>query len=113
PLPTRRSSDLAADHPLPGLLWGKTLHSPHPHARIVRIDTSAARALPGVHAVLTGADIEHGPWGRAIKDAPVLAVDRVRFVGERVAAVAADDEDIAQQAPDLIDGEDEEPPAGC
>jgi CO/xanthine dehydrogenase Mo-binding subunit len=101
----------AADHALPGAVWGKTLHSPYAHARIVSIDTAAARALPGVHAVITGADLEHGPWGRAIKDAPVLAVDRVRFFGERVAAVAADDEDIAQQAVDLIDVQYEELPA--
>lgn len=100
-----------ADHPLPGTIWGKTLHSPYPHARIVSIDTSAAKALPGVHAVLTGADIQHGPWGRAIKDAPVLAVEYARFFGERVAAVAAEDEDIAQQALDLIEVEYEELPA--
>ena len=100
-----------ADHALPGTVWGKTLHSAHSHARIVKIDTSAARALPGVYAVLTGADLQHGPWGRAIKDAPVLAVERVRFFGERVAAVAADDEDIAQQALDLIEVEYEELPA--
>jgi CO/xanthine dehydrogenase Mo-binding subunit len=100
-----------ADQILPGTVWGRTLHSPHAHARIVRIDTSEARKLPGVHAVITGADIVAGPWGRAIKDVPVLAVDRVRFVGERLAAVAADDEDIAQQAIDLIEVEYEELPA--
>jgi CO/xanthine dehydrogenase Mo-binding subunit len=101
----------SADHSLPGMIWGKSLHSPYPHARIVKIDTSAARALPGVHAVITADDIEFGPWGRAIKDVPVLAKDRVRFIGERVAAVAADDEDIAQAALDLIDVEYEELPA--
>ena len=101
----------AADHPLPGTIWGKTLHSPYAHARIVSIDTSEARALPGVHAVLTSADFQHGPWGRAIKDSPVLAEGRVRFFGERVAAVAADDEDIAQRALDLIKVEYEELPA--
>ncbi|HWO73458.1 MAG TPA: xanthine dehydrogenase family protein molybdopterin-binding subunit [Dehalococcoidia bacterium] len=101
----------AADYFLPGTLWGKTLHSPYPHARILRIDTSAARRLPGVHAVITAADIDSGPWGRAIKDMPVLARDRVRFAGERVAAVAADDEDVAQQALDLIEVEYEELPA--
>jgi len=101
----------SADHQLPGMLWGKSLHSPYPHARIVSIDTSAAKALPGVHAVITADDIKFGPWGRAIKDVPVLAQDRVRFIGERVAAVAADDEDIAQEALDLIDVEYEELPA--
>jgi CO/xanthine dehydrogenase Mo-binding subunit len=101
----------SADHPLPGMLWGKSLHSPYPHARIVSIDVSAAKALPGVHAVITADDIQFGPWGRAIKDVPVLAQDRVRFIGERVAAVAADDEDIAQAALDLIEVEYEELPA--
>jgi CO/xanthine dehydrogenase Mo-binding subunit len=101
----------SADHALPGMIWGKSLHSPYPHARILSIDTSAAEALPGVHAVITAADIAFGPWGRAIKDVPVLAQDRVRFIGERVAAVAADDEDIAQAALDLIEVEYEELPA--
>ena len=85
----------AADISLPGTLWGKSLHSTYAHARIVRIDTTAAQKVPGVHAVITGADVRGGMWGRAVKDVPVLAYDRVRFFGERVAAVAADDEDIA------------------
>ena len=101
----------AADVDLPGTLWGKSLHSPYAHARIVRIDTTAARQVPGVHAVITGADVRGGLWGRAVKDVPVLAYDRVRFAGERVAAVAADDEDIAQSALDLIEVEYEALPA--
>ncbi len=101
----------AADVILPGTLWGKSLHSPYAHARIVRIDTTAAQQVPGVHAVITGADVRGGLWGRAVKDVPVLAYDRVRFCGERVAAVAADDEDIAQSALDLIEVEYEELPA--
>jgi CO/xanthine dehydrogenase Mo-binding subunit len=101
----------AADVSLPGTLWGKSLHSPYAHARIVRIDTTAARQVPGVHAVITGADVRGGLWGRAVKDVPVLAYDWVRFAGERVAAVAADDEDIAQNALDLIEVEYEELPA--
>jgi CO/xanthine dehydrogenase Mo-binding subunit len=101
----------AADFSPPGVLWGKSLHSPVPHARVVSIDTAAARALPGVHAVLTGADVQTGIYGRAIKDIPILAKDVVRFVGERVAAVAADDEDIAQRALDLIEVQYEELPA--
>jgi CO/xanthine dehydrogenase Mo-binding subunit len=105
------SGRYTADHVLPGTIWGKTLHSPYAHARIRHIDTSRARQLPGVHAVITGADIKFGPWGRVIKDVPVLAVDRVRFFGERVAAVAADDEDIAQHALDLIEVDYEELPA--
>jgi CO/xanthine dehydrogenase Mo-binding subunit len=90
----------AADVALPGTLWGKSLHSPYAHARIVRIDTTVARQAPGVHAVITGADVRKGLGGRMVKDVPVLACERVRFFGERVAAVAADDEDIAQRAGD-------------
>jgi CO/xanthine dehydrogenase Mo-binding subunit len=102
----------AADIQLPGTIWGKTLNCPYPHARIVRIDTSAAKALPGVHAVITGADTrEGGLWGRGVKDAPALAHDVVRYAGERVAAVAADDEDIAEQALRLIEVEYEELPS--
>jgi CO/xanthine dehydrogenase Mo-binding subunit len=101
-----------ADYSLPGMLHGKTLKSPYPHARIVSIDTSAAKALPGVHAVLTGRDVaDAGLWGRAVKDVPVIAVDIVRFAGERVAAVAAEDEDVAEQALELIDVVYEELPA--
>jgi CO/xanthine dehydrogenase Mo-binding subunit len=101
----------AADVALPGTLWGKCLHSTYAHARIVRIDTTAAKQVPGVHAVITGADVQGGLWGRAVKDIPVLARDRVRFFGERVAAVAAEDEDIAQRALALIEVEYEELPA--
>jgi CO/xanthine dehydrogenase Mo-binding subunit len=99
----------AADVHLPGTLFGKSLHSPYSHARIVRIDTSEAKKLPGVHALITGEDVRTGAlWGRAVKDIPPLAYDRVRYFGERLAAVAADDEDIAQQAIDLIEVEYEE-----
>ena len=100
-----------ADISLPGTLWGKALHSPYAHARILRIDTAAAEALPGVHAVITGADVAGAFYGATVRDLPVLAVDRVRYAGERVAAVAADDEDIAQQALDLIEVEYEQLPA--
>jgi CO/xanthine dehydrogenase Mo-binding subunit len=100
-----------ADFPIEGLLWGKALHSPYPLARLVSIDTSAARSLPGVFAVITGAETGTGLYGSNLKDLPVLARDRVRFAGERVAAVAAVDEDTAQQAIDLIDVEYEELPA--
>ena len=94
-----------------GTLWGKSLHSPYAHARIRRIDASAARALPGVHAVLTGEDVGGYLFGTTVRDMPVLARDRVRFSGERVAAVAAVDEDTAQQALELIEVEYEELPA--
>jgi CO/xanthine dehydrogenase Mo-binding subunit len=101
----------AGDVSLPGMLWGKALHSPYPHARIVRIDTSAAAALPGVHAVITGDDTRGHLYGRAMKDIPILADGKVRYVGDRVAAVAADREDIAEEAVDLIEVEYEELPA--
>ena len=100
-----------ADLPREGVLWGKTLHSPYAHARIVSIDTSAAEALPGVYAVLTGADIDSSLHGSNLRDMPPLARDKVRHIGERVAAVAAVDEDTAQQAVDLIDVQYEELPA--
>ena len=97
-----------ADVLLPGMLWGKVLRSPFPHARIVSIDTSKAKALPGVHAVVTGQDIPDRRVGRRLKDFPVLARDRVVFVGEKVAAVAAESPDIAEEALLLIDVEYED-----
>jgi CO/xanthine dehydrogenase Mo-binding subunit len=99
------------DVTLPGMLWGKALRSPYPHARIVRIDTSQARRLPGVHAVLTGEDVRGVLYGRRLRDVPVLANEKVRFIGERVAAVAAESEDIAEEALRLIEVEYEELPA--
>ena len=93
------------------MLWGKVLRSPFPHARIVSIDTSKARALPGVHAVITGQDIPDRRVGRRLRDFPVLARDRVVFVGEKVAAVAAETLDIAEEALLLIDVEYEDLPA--
>jgi CO/xanthine dehydrogenase Mo-binding subunit len=101
----------AADMVQPGQLWGKCLRSPMAHARIVHIDTSAARRLPGVHAVLTAADLPRVLLGLKLMDMPLLARDRVRFVGERVAAVAADDPDVAEEALNLIQVEYEELPA--
>src|SRR5579875_2528979 len=100
-----------ADIALPGMLWGKCLRSPYPHARIVSIDTSAARRLPGVHAVLTSADLPDVFLGRFFFDAPLLARERVRFVGDKVAAVAADSAEIAEAALRLIEVEYEELPA--
>jgi len=101
----------AADVRFPGQLTVKCLRSPLPHARIVRIDTSAARRLRGVHAVVTGADLPPVLIGLKLRDMPILARDRVRFVGERVAAVAAEDGDVAEEALTLIQVEYEELPA--
>ena len=97
-----------SDIQLPNTIWGKTLRSPFAYAKIVKIDTSAAKSLPGVHAVLTGLEVGSAHYGRRIVDVPVLARDVVRFIGEQVAAVAAEDEDIAQRALDLIEVEYEE-----
>jgi 4-hydroxybenzoyl-CoA reductase subunit alpha len=92
------------DISLPGMLHGKILRSPHPHARIVSVDTSAAEALEGVHGVITGKDMPttYGviPW---TPDEYPLCVDRVRYIGDGVAAVAAVDEDTALRALDLIE----------
>ncbi|MBI2089843.1 MAG: xanthine dehydrogenase family protein [Deltaproteobacteria bacterium] len=93
------------------MIWGKALRSPLPHARILRIDTSKARALPGVLAVITAEDIPDVLIGRSIYDMPVLAKDRVRFVGEKVAAVAAEDREAAEEAVGLIEVDYEELPA--
>ena len=79
-----------ADVTLPGMLWGKCLRSPFPHARILAFEVAQARQLPGVHAVLTGADLPEVRIGRFLLDIPVLARDRVRFIGEKVVAVAAE-----------------------
>ena len=98
----------ASDVNLPGMLWGKILRSPLPYARIVSIDTSRAKALPGVHAVITGQDIPDRRVGRLLRDCPVLCKDKVLFVGDKVAAVAADDPDIAEEALLLIDVEYED-----
>jgi CO/xanthine dehydrogenase Mo-binding subunit len=101
------------DVQVPGLTYGKVLRSPYAHARIASIDASAALARPGVIAVLTGADIKDLPsprYGHAVKDHPVIAMDKVRFVGEPVAVVIAEDELIAQEALEDVSVECEELP---
>src|SRR5213592_5208426 len=93
----------ADDLSLPRMLFAKLLRSPHPHARIVSIDTSKAAALPGVKAVLIGKDLPI-PFGilPVIQDEHALALDKARFVGDPVAAVAATSEETATAALDLI-----------
>ena len=89
---------------LPGMLVGKILRSPVPHARIAKLDTARAEALPGVHGVVTGAkDLARFGVLPISKDEVALAVDRVLYVGDCVAGVAADDEEIALAALDAID----------
>lgn len=101
----------AADIGMPGMLRADFLASPLPHARIRSLDVAAARQVPGVHAVLTGRDIGHVLFGRRLLDRPALAVDRVRFAGERVAAVAAESREAAAEAVERIEVEYEELPA--
>jgi CO/xanthine dehydrogenase Mo-binding subunit len=108
---TRYVSDLKVQ----GALFGKVLHSPYPHARIINIDTSRAQRLPGVRAVVTHADspgVLYGSYNSGVKDEFILAKDRVRYVGDEVAAVAAIDSDIAMEALSLIQV-DYEPLPGC
>ncbi len=100
-----------ADVILPGMIWGKVLRSPLPHARIVSIDTREAEQMPGVLAVLTAQDLPDLLTGRWVYDMPVLAKEQVRFIGEKVAVVAAEDPDVAEDALALIDVEYEELPA--
>ena len=95
----------SADMILPRMLIGKVLRSPYPHARIVAIDTTKAERLPGVKAVVTAKDTCGDKWGvfKYTQDQQFLPTEKVRYVGEEVAAVAAIDEDTALEALALID----------
>ncbi|HXF97545.1 MAG TPA: molybdopterin cofactor-binding domain-containing protein [Gaiellaceae bacterium] len=89
----------ASDLEMAGMLWGKTVRSPYAHARLLAVDPSEALRLPGVHAVLTHADVPgRKTYGLEIPDQPVLAIDRVRYVGEPVALVAAEEPEQARRA---------------
>jgi CO/xanthine dehydrogenase Mo-binding subunit len=101
----------AGDFSRPGMLWAAFRRSDVPHARIASIDVSRALNEPGVHAVLTARDIGSPRFGRRLLDQPVLADDKVRFVGERVAAVAADTREAAEEAAQWIRVDYEELPA--
>src|SRR5437763_1496434 len=100
---------------LPGMLYGKIFRSTVAHGRIKRIDTAAARALAGVHSVVTAAEVKtilpDPYYGPAFHDQPVLAVDKVRYVGEPVAVVLASDPHVAEEAVHLITAEYDELPA--
>ena len=100
-----------ADVHFTGTLWGKILRSPYAHARIVRIDTSKAAQVPGVEAIVTGKDEPDHYQGKSIRDIPVLCWDKVRYIGDKVAAVAAESRDAAEEALNLIEVEYEELPA--
>ncbi|MCZ6451379.1 MAG: molybdopterin-dependent oxidoreductase, partial [Deltaproteobacteria bacterium] len=101
------------DVELPGMIHGKILRSPYPHARVLKVNASNAERLPGVVAVLTRDDLAslNSYCGAAYKDQPIVATDKVRYVGDPVAAVVAVDEDIAEEALTLIEVEYEELPA--
>jgi 4-hydroxybenzoyl-CoA reductase subunit alpha len=103
----------AGDLSLPGMLHGKLLRSPYPHARILHIDTSKAERLLGARVVATGKDTVGYKAGgiSAQGDEPYLALDKVRFIGDAVATVAAIDEETAEEALELIRVEYEELPA--
>ncbi len=99
------------DLKLPGMLYGKVLRSPYPHAQIINIDTSRAENMSGVRAVITGRDVPEKRYGPSVFDQHVLARGVVRYIGDAVAAVAADSIEIAEGALDLITVEYEELPA--
>jgi CO/xanthine dehydrogenase Mo-binding subunit len=99
-----------------GMLWTKALRSPHHHGAITHFDASKAEALPGVRAVVTHKDVPKNVYGHLEAlgipaDEPLLAVDEVRFKGQPIAAVAAEDEDTAREAVELIEIEFDERPA--
>ncbi len=104
-------ADYVADIKLPGMLCGRILRSPYPHARIVSLDTRKAEKLRGVRAVVTAEETIKRGWGAFFPDQYPLSVGKARYVGEEVAAVAAIDPDIAEEALDLIDIEWEPLPA--
>ena len=103
----------AADYSLPNMLWAKVARASVPHGRILNIDTSRALKLKGVKAVITGKDFGGWTWGfmATTRDEPPLAVDKVRYLNEGLAAVAAIDEETAEEACDLIKVDYEELPA--
>jgi len=113
PAKIRGWAQYTADIELPGMVYAKVLRSIYPHARLVRVDASKAEKFPGVVAVLTRNDLKEKSayYGPVVKDQPVVAMDRVRYVGEVIAAVAAEGRDIAEEALDLIEVEYEPLPA--
>ncbi len=94
----------------PGLLYGRLVRSPHPHARVIKIDARQALALPGVKAIATGADTP-GTIGLYLQDRHIFATDRVRYIGDPVAGIVATNEEIAEQACRLVRVEYEPLPA--
>ncbi len=104
PAKLRGWAQFTADVEMPGMVYAKVLRSSYPHARLTRVDGSQAKKLPGVVAVLTRDDLKgmNAYFGPVVKDQAVVAVDRVRYVGDIIAAVAAEEKDIAEEALELI-----------
>ncbi|HME60765.1 MAG TPA: xanthine dehydrogenase family protein molybdopterin-binding subunit, partial [Candidatus Binatia bacterium] len=98
---------------IPGQLFAKALRSPYPHATLIRIDARKAAALPGVRAVITRDDLSglYPYFGTSVEDQPVVIIDKARYAGDIVAAIAAENRDIAEEAVALIDVEYGELPA--
>lgn len=107
----RGATRYLGDVTVPGMLHGVIVRSPVAHGRIRRIDVSRARRLPGVRAVITGADVKAPPFGPYVPDWEVLALDKVRFVGDDVVAIAATDLDTARAAAALVTIEIDELPS--
>ena len=107
------SAQFTDDLVFPGMLHGKILRSPFPHAKILNVDVSKALRLPGVKGVVTGAEIPDRQYGIVPKarDEYALAKGKVRYIGDEVAAVCAIDQEIAEEALDLIEVDYEELPA--
>src|SRR5205085_8929102 len=104
----------ALDVELPGLIFARCVRSPYAHARVLRIDKSRALAVPSVVLVLTREDLTDDLfpyYGAAFKDQPIVALDKVRHVGDIVAAVVAETADAAAEAAELVDVDYEELPA--
>ena len=113
PAKLRGWAQYTADIEMPGMVYAKVVRSTYPHARLVRVDASKAVKLPGVVAVLTRDDLKgiNSRFGPVVKDQPVVALDRVRYVGDIIAAVAAEERDSAEEALELIEVEYEPFPA--
>lgn len=107
------AANYVANIELPNMVFAKALRSPYPHARLLRVDASKAEKHPGVVAVLTRDDLEaiNPYFGPIVDDQPVVAIDRVHYVGDVVAAVAAEDRESAEEAIELIEVDYEELPA--
>ncbi len=110
---TTGAATYTVDVSFPGMLQAKVLRSPHAHARVISIDAAAARSMPGVHAVITRDDLAglNPTYGYFIKDQPIVAMDKVRYIGDTVAAVAAETELQAVAALEQITVEYEPLPA--